>query len=142
MSLRDDLKAVLDADEDLMEMITGGVHIDIPELSRQFAPSAFDSNSEIKPAILIKEGNEIPSGPYSRSVQTPLVFYFYQRAGYDVIEAGINIVFNLLHEQRIGGTTWQIFYDGSMVDNRSGDIRDAALDCSMGVGRFRAVRMK
>jgi len=142
MSLRSDVKAVLDADEDLMEMITGGVHIDIPELSRQFAPDAFDGDSEIKPAILIKEGNEIPSGPYSRSVQTPLVFYFYQQAGYDVIEAGINIVFNLLHEQRIGGSTWQILYDSSMVDNRSGDIRDAALDCSMGVGRFRAVRMK
>ena len=142
MSLRDDIKAVLDADEDLMEMITGGVYINISELSRQSAPGAFDGNSEVKPAILIKEGNEIPSGPYSRSVQTPLVFYFYQRAGNDVIDAAINIVFNLLHEERIGNNTWQILYDGSMVDNRSGDVRDDALDCSMGIERFRAMRMK
>jgi len=142
MSLRDDLKAVLDADAGLMAIVTGGVYIDISELSRQSAPDAFDSNSEIKPAILIKEGNELPSGPYSRSVRTPLTLYFYQRFGYDSIEAAMDIVHDLLHEQRIGDQTWQILYDGRMLDNRSGDIRDVALDCSMGVERFRAMRMK
>jgi len=142
MSLRDDLKTVLDADDDLMEIITGGVYINISELSRQSAPGAFDADSEIKPTILIKEGNEVPRGPYSRSVQTSLTLYFYQRVGYDSIDAAMNIVLNLLHEQKIGEGTWQILYDGRMLDNRLGDIRDVALDCSMGVERFRAMRMK
>jgi hypothetical protein len=142
MTLRDDVKAVLEDHDDLMEMITGGVYINISELSRQSAPEAFDDNKEIKPAILIKEGNEIPDGPYSRSVRTPLVFYFYQRVGYDVIDAAMNIVHDLLHEQKIGANTWQILYEGRILDNRLGDIRDIALDCSMGVERFRVTRMK
>lgn len=142
MSLRDDIKTVLDGDDDLMEMITGGVYINISELSRQSAPGAFDSNSEIKPAILIKEGNEMPDGPYSRSVRTSLTLYFYQLTGFDVIDAAMNMVFDLLHEQKTGDSTWQILYDGRMLDNRLGDIRDVALDCSMGVERFHAFRMK
>ena len=142
MSLRDDIKAVLDGDDDLMEMITGGVYIDISELSRQSAPGAFDANSEIKPAILIKEGNEMPDGPYSRSVRTPLTLYFYQLTGFDVIDAAMNRVLDLLHEQKIGDNTWQILYDGRYLDFRLGDIRDIALDSSMGVERFNAFRMK
>src|SRR5689334_2423518 len=118
MTLRDDLKAALVADDDLMAIITGGVYINISELSRQTAPDAFDANKEIMPAILIKEGNEIPRGPYSRSVQTPLVFYFYQRVGFDVIDAAMDIVFNLLHEERIGGGTWQILFDAKLLDDR------------------------
>jgi len=142
MSLREDVKSVLEENDDLMEMITGGIYIDISELSRTTAPDAFDANSEIKPAILMKEGNEVPSGPYSRSVRTPLVFYFYQRIGNDVIDAAMNIVYDLLHEQKIGANTWQILYEGRLLDNRFGDIRDIALDCSMGVERFAATRMK
>jgi hypothetical protein len=142
MSLRSDIKAVLDADGGLMAIMTGGVHINISEISRTTAPSAFDASSEIKPTILIKEGNELPSGPYSRSVRTPLTLYFYQRVGYDTIEAAMDIVHDLLHEKQIGDGTWQILSDGRMLDNRSGDIRDSALDCSIGVERFRAMRMK
>ena len=142
MSLLTDVKAVVEANTPLMTLLTGGVYIHISEISRTTAPAAFDANKEIKPCVLIKEGNEVPDGPYSRSVRTPLTIYFYQWIGFDVIEQAMNIIFDLLHEQRIGGNTWQILYTGRILDNRAGDIRDAALDCSMGVERFNAIQMK
>lgn len=142
MSLLGDVKAALEVNAPLMELLPGGIYIHISEISRQSAPNAFDANKEIVPCMLIKEGNEIPDGPYSRSVQTPLTIYFYQWIGFDVIEQVMDIVYDLLHEQRIGGNTWQILYTGRILDNRSGDVRDSALDCSMGVERFSATQMK
>lgn len=142
MSLLSDVKSALEDDDDLMDLLPGGLYIHISEISRQSAPGAFDSNSEIVPCLLIKEGNELPNGPYSRSARTPLAFYFYQLTGFDVIEQAMDSVHDLLHEQRIGDKTWQILYDGRLLDNRLGDIRDIALDCSMGVERFNAMRMK
>lgn len=142
MSLLAAMKTAFEADDDLMDLLTGGVFIHVSEVSRQNTPGAFDANKEIIPCVLIKEGNEVPDGPYSRSARTPLRVYFYQPRGFDVIEQAMDIIFDLLHEQRIGENTWQILYTGRLLDSRLGDIRDIALDCSMGLENFVAVRMK
>src|SRR4030067_829940 len=101
MSLSDDVKTLFEDDEDLMDLLTGGVHNDVEEISRQNTPTAFDANQELMPGALIKCGPEtrLRSG-IPNSVQPPLTIYFYQRDNYDVIEPAIYLAFNDLNEQK------------------------------------------
>ena len=137
MSLSDDVKTVLEADATLMALLTGGVHNDVEEISRQNTASAFDSNNEILPCALIKLGVEIPRGPYIHSVQSPLVIYFYQRQGFDVIAPAMVRVYGLLHDQKIGSATWRVEFD-----SETSNQRDDPLDCALGTQRFVAVRSR
>lgn len=135
MSLSDDIKTALQADNALVALLTGGIHARIEEISRYNPASAFDENKEIKPCALIKLPNEAPSGPYLTSVRTTFVVYFYQRAGYDVIEPAMAYAFADLNEKQIGTNVWNIEYVGAVYQQR-----DQALDCPLGSLRFSAVR--
>jgi|CXWL01.1.fsa_nt_gi hypothetical protein len=135
MTLSSDLKAVLQADTALMALLTGGVFIDVEEISLQKTAAAFDSNKEIKPCALIKIPNEVPTGPYLTSVRSAFVIYVYQRSGYDVISAAIVKIFADLNEQRIGTNVWNIEFVSTVHQQR-----DQALDCPLGSLRFSAVR--
>ena len=138
MSLTDDLKSVLEDNDDLMELLTGGVHNDVEEISYQNTPTAFDTNRELKPCILIKFGTEtrLRSG-ISNSMQTPLTLYFYQRDDYNVIEQAMNSVFALLNEQKVGTNVWNVEFDIAVSQQR-----DVALDCALGMLRFVAKRLR
>jgi len=135
MSLSDDIKSTLEADDELMDLLTGGIFNDVEEINRQDTPGAFDSQRELKPCALIKVGTESKRGPYERSVQTPITIYFYQRAGYTVIEPAMEMTYDLLNDQRIGTRVWQLIYEISVNQQR-----DLALDCPLGSHRFVAVR--
>jgi hypothetical protein len=135
MTLADEIKEVLEDDEALVELLTGGVWTGIEEINRQLAPEAFDENMEILPSVLIKLGVEIPSGPYLSSVQTPVVMYFYQRQGYDDIEPAMRMVFDLLNEQTFGTAVWNIRHSNTVYDQR-----DIALDCALMTLRMVATR--
>ena len=135
MSLSDDIKMALLADAPLVALLTGGIFNDVEEISRQNTPGAFDSNQELKPCALIKIGTELKSGPYSRSVRTPIIIYFYQRDNYDVIEPAMEKAYDDLNDKRIGTGVWQLMYDISVNQQR-----DTALDCPLGSHRFVAVR--
>ena len=136
MSLSDDLKTALSADTALMALLTGGIHNDVEEISRQNTPSAFDSTTkEIKPCALIKVPTEVPAGPYVRGVRTTFVIYVYQRQGYSVIDPAMTKIFNVVNDQQIGSNVWNIEYVGAVYQQR-----DQALDCALGLLRFSAVR--
>lgn len=136
MSISDSLKTVLQADTALMALLTGGIHNDVEEISRQNTPSAFDATTkEIKPCALIKLPTEVPAGPYVRSVRTTIVIYVYQRQGYDVIEPAMEKIFNDVNDTQIGSNVWNIEYVGAVHQQR-----DQALDCPLGLLRFAAIR--
>lgn len=135
MSLSDDIKSALQADGALVALLTGGIFNDVEEISRQNTPGAFDASKELKPCVLIKIGTELKSGPYSRSVRTPITIYFYQRDNYTVIEPAMELAYDDLNDERIGTGVWQIMYDLSVPQQR-----DVALDCPLGMHRFVAVR--
>jgi hypothetical protein len=117
-------------------LLTGGIFNDVEEISRQNTPGAFDSTSkELKPCMLIKLGTELKTGPYERSVQSPVTIYFYQRDNYDVIEQAMELAYDDLNDQRIGTGVWQLMYDISVPQQR-----DVALDCPLGMQRFVAYR--
>jgi len=135
MSLSSEVKTVLDANASLMAVLTGGVHVDVEEISLQKTPGAFDSNKEIKPCALIKIPNETPTGPYPTSARTTIVVYLYQRSGYDKIAAAMVYIYGELNEKRIGTNVWNIEHVNSVHQQR-----DQALDCALGLLRFMAVR--
>jgi hypothetical protein len=138
MSLSDEIKTVLEDNDALMTLLTGGIFNDVEEISRQNTAGAFDANGEIKPCALIKLGVEsrLRSG-IPNSVNTPLVIYFYERQGYEVIEAAMSLVFLDLNEQKIGTQVWRIEFDIAVNQQR-----DTALDCALGSLRFVAKRKR
>jgi hypothetical protein len=135
MSIGNDIKTALELDDALMALLTGGVFADVEEINRQNTPGAFDANMEIEPCILIKEGTETKLRPTRRGVQTPITIYFYQRSGFDVIDAAIALAFDDLNEKKIGDSVWNIEHDITIHRQR-----DAALDCPLGTLRFVAKR--
>ena len=138
MSLSDDVKTALQADSALTTLLTGGIHNDVEEISRQNTPSAFDATTkEIKPCALIKLGTEIPLRGFTTSVQTPVTIYFYQRSGYAVIEDAMALTFTDLNEQKIGTNVWNIEFGNAVYQQR-----DVALDCALGSLRFIAKRLR
>ncbi len=137
MNLSDDIKDRLEEDSELMALLTGGIHNDVEEISRQNTPDAFDANNEIRPCALIKIGTEIPLRGYLTSVQTPVTIYFYERSGYETIETAMGFVYADLNEQKIGGNVWNIEFDNAVYQQR-----DQALDCALGTLRFVAKRLK
>ena len=135
MSLSDNIKTALQADASLMALLTGGVHVEVEEISRQNTPTAFDADKEILPCVLIKHSTETPAGPFQTSVRTIVVIYFYQRQGYAVIEPAMGLAFADLNEKQIGTHVWNFEYVGAVYQQR-----DQALDCPLGSLRFNAVR--
>jgi len=138
MSFGGEMKVVLDADMELVALLTGGIYSDVEEINRQLTPAAFDENGELLPCALIKEGvlSRLRSG-IPNSVNHPLTIYFYQRQGYDVIEEAKSIVFADLNEQHLGTNTWNIEFDIEVSQQR-----DTALDCALGSLRFVAKRLR
>jgi len=137
MSLPEEIKTVLDADNALMDILTGGVFVNIMEINRQDAPEAFDANKEIMPCALIKLGVENKLGDTRRGVQTPIIIYVYQRNGYDDIYSAMELIFEHMNEAKIGNATWNIRFSNAVYDQR-----DIALDCSLATLRFVAARMR
>ncbi len=138
MSLPSDIKTVLLANAPLVVLLTGGVHIEVEEITRQNTPTAFDATTkEIKPCVLIKLGSELKISDTRRGVRTPVIIYFYQRQGYTVIDPAMVMVHDLLNEKKIGTRVWNIRFDLAVYQQR-----DAALDCALSSLRFVAARKR
>ena len=134
----DDVRSVLVADTTLAGLLTGGLYADVPEISRQFTPNAFDTNKEIKPCGLLRGSNEIPNGPYEDGVQLPVNLYLYQHSGFDVMELVEARVFVLLNRKKIAvAAVWEFMLD-SVIYRQWED----ALACSMMMARYICTRRK
>lgn len=139
MSLANDVKTVLSADATLMALLSGGAFADVVEISRQKTAGAFDTNGEIKPCVLVKEGVDVGMKPYRElaAVQTPIILYFYERDGYATIGPATDRTLALLHLSKVGTGTWEVAYE-STVNHQ----RDQPLECSLMTMRFVATRHK
>jgi hypothetical protein len=136
MGLRDSVITVLQADSTLMALLSGGVHGGT-EISRQNTPTAFDANAEIRPCALVRTATDVPTGPYVSSARTAIEIYFYQRAGYDTIEAAMLRTFSLLNRERVGVQVWEMQWGDDVNEQR-----DEALQCALAMSRYYAIRLK
>jgi hypothetical protein len=135
MSLEADIQAILEADGDLMELLTGGVQ-DAVEISRELTPGAFDTNQELLPCALVKSGTEIARENKIRAVQTSLNIFLYQRSGYAAIEAALPIIHYLLAERHLNGI-WQIQFNSEIARTT-----DETLNCPLAVQRYNVIRQR
>ncbi len=126
--------ALLQADATLLALLIGGVHR-AQEISRQTTPTAYDSNKEIKPCVLVKQETATPWGVYQDSGRLYIVLYFYERSGYASIEAARMLVYSLLHRSQVspvgGGGCYEIRHESDVLDQE-----DPTLGAAMVVSRY------
>jgi hypothetical protein len=131
---------VLNDDSALGAILTGDIHTGT-QITRQSAPTAFDSNKELLPCALLKFANDTAIGPYETSSALDFNVLVYQRDGVASIDLARARIYALLHRQSVvpsaGGTCWQIRSVGEVLD-----AWDDVLDASLIVMRFRAVWLR
>ncbi len=129
--MRDEIKAYLAADSTLSAIVTGGLFVGL-EITRQLTPGAFNSNGDVLPCILVRDGSQAPDGPHPDGARAYISIFFYQQTGYEEIDAARKRVYELLHRQTaaIAGV-WDIRHvnDTPVLD-------DPALRCSMALSEF------
>ena len=132
--MRNTIRDYLAADGTLMVLLTGGIYA-VGEISRQATPDAFDSNGEVEPCGLVKLETEGQAGPYVEaggiSSRLYVAVFFYQRTGYDVIDAAVARTRALLHREKLASGVWEIAWADDVLDQE-----DEALGCSMGMSRY------
>jgi hypothetical protein len=134
--MRDAIKTLLENDATLMAILTGGVHTGT-EISRQDTPEAFDASDEILPCVLLQFGTAAPAGPYSHSSMLHFSLMFYERSGYENVEAARERAYVLLHRQKVtpaAGACWGIRHADDVLDQE-----DTALGCSLAISRYYGV---
>ena len=134
--MRETIRALLAADGTLAGLLTGGVWA-ATEISRQNTPGAFDANGELRPCALVKLESEGPVGPYVTSSRLFVLVMFYERSGYTAIDAAVARTYTLLHYVKAGAAVWEMRHAGDVLD-----LEDQALECSLGMSRFVAVRLR
>ena len=134
--MRDAIETLLGTDSTLMSILTGGLHTAV-EITRQETPAAFDSNGEIQPCALLKFDSVAPDGPYEHGAMLHFSLLFYERSGYDNVEAARQRAYVLLHREKVRpatGACWEIRHADDVLDRE-----DEALGCRLAISRYYAV---
>lgn len=143
MTLETDFITLINADLDLTALLPGKVYsaIEVDEISRQLTPDAFNANKELLACALVKQGIELPRGPYRQSgamsVQTNVTIFLYEYRTSENIDQAMDYLIDLFSEKRIADGMWNIEYE-----NGSWNQTDDTLNANLCVLRFNAVRMK
>ena len=128
------ITTLLQGDSQLTAILTGGVY-HAAEVSRQATPDAYDEWRELKPCALVRQETLTPWGPYEHSGRLFVTIWFYQRAGYDAIEAARKRVYDLLHRKRIapesGEGCWDVVHVNDLLDQE-----DPGLGVPMAMSRY------
>lgn len=134
--IRDQVYSILSADNDLAQILTGGVHVAggiVNEINRQDTPTAFDANGEILPCALVRQETTTALDPHPDATRVFVRIFFYQRRGTAAIDAAMARCFTLLDRVRLNGI-WEISHADDLHD-----FHDPALNCSMAMSRYMAI---
>lgn len=137
----DTIVAVLQADATLTSLLTGGIYDykDVKEISREFTPDAYDEYLELKPTALVREESTVPGGPLRDSATIWIAIFFYQRAGYDIIQQARHRTYQLLHRsQPISLDPNHSFFEIRHANDLSGQ-EDIALNASLEQSRYEGI---
>jgi hypothetical protein len=146
----------LTADEQLMAMLSGGIHR-AHQISRQRTPGAFNEYGELLPCALIKTESQTPWGPHHDSGRHYITLYLYQR-NYDTsqpdatglaqtgaedindtyIEMAAKRVYSLLHRVKLIPVDESIGCYDLRLAGELGGMMDQSLDAEMIQLRYQA----
>lgn len=117
MTIEEQIVAVLEADNELMALLTGGVYtyqeIGVEGFRRGAespTSAAFDENGELLPSALVRESGVVPFGNVRNPAkgfmaQTQLVaIYLHEMRGHEVITPASERIYELLENRRLVST--------------------------------------
>lgn len=134
--MRERVRSYLAGDGQLAGLLTGGIHGGTL-ISRATTPEAFDASREIRPCALVKLETTARFGPHEAARRSFVVVYVYQRSGFEIIDAAIARIDQLLDGVKLGDGVWDI----RLADQVS-DLEDPALECALGYSRYVIVRVR
>lgn len=130
----DAIVTALQNDATLMSTLAGGIHRAV-EISRQVTPGAFDGNRELLPCALVRQESATTWGPHDNSGRLYVAVWFYERSGYENVEAARKRVYTVLHRQKLtpsdGSGNYEIRHANDLLD-----LEDPALGVSMAMSRY------
>jgi hypothetical protein len=85
----------------------------------------------------VKLESEGPFGPFVTSSRLFVLVMFYERTGYTAIDAARARTYTLLHYVKVGTAVWEMSHTGDVLD-----LEDQALECSLGMSRYVAMRLR
>jgi hypothetical protein len=135
--MRNAILSRLASDGALMALLAGGVHT-ATLISRATTPAAYDANRELLPCALLRFENEAQQEVYATAGGLIFVLYFYQRAGYDKIDAARERCYALLNRAILPGTqAWEVMHADDVLDQS-----DDTLAASMSLSRYQVMRLR
>lgn len=135
--MRDAILTFLAIDPTLLAILTGGIYT-ATLISRQTTPNAFNAARELLPCALLRFEDESQVSPYATSARLMFVLYFYQRSGYEQIDAARARCYALLNQSRIpGAPAWEVLHANDVLDQT-----DDVLTASMSFSRYQVMRLK
>lgn len=140
-TLRAQIKALLEADSTLTDVMTGGLH-DQSEISRTATPTAFDTRGGLKPCGVLRMGTMTPHEPFDEAERQFFTLYFYEKpGGYSNIDAMKYRAKTLLHPEKQVTISPGWLYEIGHADD-FGDSWDDALGCPMSYSRYWTVLLR
>lgn len=116
MDVKAAVTALLQSDVELVGLLTGGIY-SAAELSPTMdPPTPFDEVGRMRPSALVRREVSASTGPRQRFDRQFVVIFFYDHAGYSVINEAVTRTRNLLHEYRLGGGAYQIWHTDTVQD--------------------------
>lgn len=108
--------ALMEADAPLAALLVGGVY-GVAEIHREMgSPNPFDAHGRVRPSALVRREVSAAVGPRGRFSRQFLVIFFYDSAGYEVIDEAMHQTRALLHEQRVGTGAYEIRHVDTIDD--------------------------
>jgi hypothetical protein len=139
VTIRAHLLATLQADEDLTDILTGGIYdaSSLPQdgLTPSAVPSAF-SGARLLPCALIRFRNVSETAILGASKRRFFDLYFYQASGQDQIDAAMARFLVLLHRRKQFKTDDDQVYYTTWVENVGDLTADEFEGAAMSYSRY------
>lgn len=128
---------VLQADAPLMALLSGGVYDGVQIVPGMGPPSPFDEVGRVRPSALVRLETTATDGPAGRFDRVFVLIFFYDQAGYGVIDQAVDRAREILHRRPMGDGA----YEARHVDDVTDEYDDAIL-AYMHRSRYQVVRYR
>lgn len=128
---------IMRADAPLMALLAGGVFDNAQIVPGMAEPHPFDEVGRVRPSALVRLETTANDGPGAIFDRAFVVVFFYDQAGYEVIDQALDRARALLHRRYIGDGA----YEARHVDDVSDQYDDAIL-AYMHRSRYQVVRYR
>ena len=101
------------SDLTFMNQLPGGFYYggEIPYISRQYTPDAFDSNRRLLECAILQHNEAVPAGPpYEAAVEENFSIFIYSADGTAYIDTAKTRLFDVLHDSKINSSTGYSWY--------------------------------